>query len=107
MAVSITKAGKVRDSLELLPLLAQELLPLAHRREKPGVDVLSPHLQIQASVKMTYQEILALLLSYPHLAEQVTLFPSIKLYYLTSSTRFAWILPLGTQGPRSSENKDC
>jgi hypothetical protein len=34
--------------------------PLAHRSEEPGDDVLSPHLQVQGCIKMTYQKTLAL-----------------------------------------------
>jgi hypothetical protein len=106
MAVSITKAGKVRDSLGLFPLLAQGLLPLAHRKEEPGDDVLSPHLQVQGGIKPTHQQTPPLLLPYHHLRKLVTPVPSIKLFYLTSSTHFAWILPFGAQGPRSSENNN-
>jgi hypothetical protein len=55
--------------------LAQELLHLAHRREELGG--MSPHLQVQAGIKTTYQETPALFLTFPHLAEP------IKLFYLT------------------------
>jgi hypothetical protein len=70
---------------------------------------MSSHLQVQGGIKMTYEEtpaLLLLLLPFPYLAEQVTPLPSIKLFYLTTSTRFAWILPFGAQRPRS-ENNDC
>jgi hypothetical protein len=69
--------------------------------------VLSPHLQVEGVIKTTYQETSALLhLPYLHLAEWVTPFPSIKLFYLSPSTCSAWVLPFGAQGPRSFVN-DC
>jgi hypothetical protein len=58
--------------------LAQGLLPLAHKGEEPGDEV-----QVQGGIKTTYQETQALLLPLAHLAGQVTLLPSIKLFYLT------------------------
>jgi hypothetical protein len=45
------EAGYVKDSLGLLTILAQGLLPLALRWEKPGDDKLSPHLQVQGGIK--------------------------------------------------------
>jgi hypothetical protein len=45
--------------------LTQELLPLAHRSEKPGDDVFSPYLQVQGDIKMTYQKTLAHFSSLP------------------------------------------
>jgi hypothetical protein len=70
-----SEADQVRDSLpSWLPFMAQGLLPLAHRSEEPGDDVLSPHLQVQDDIKMTYQETPALLLPSSFLAERVTPF---------------------------------
>jgi hypothetical protein len=92
------------DSLGLLPLLGQGLLPLAHRWEEPGDDVMSPHFQVQRGIKMTHQETPVLLPPFPHLAGWVTPLPSVKLFYLTPSLCSAWILPFGTQGTRSENN---
>jgi hypothetical protein len=44
---------------------------------------LSPQLQVQGGVKAVYQETLALLLPFSHLAEWVTPLPTVKLFYLT------------------------
>jgi hypothetical protein len=71
--------------------LTQELLLLGHRSEEPGDEIFSPHLQVQVDIKMTYQKTTALLL-FPHLAKLAIPLPSIKLFYLISSKRSAWIL---------------
>jgi hypothetical protein len=71
---------------------------------------MSPQLQAQDSIKMTYKEIpallpLLLLLPFPHLAELVTPLPSRKLSYLTPSMCSDWIFPFGAQKPRSSDHR--
>jgi hypothetical protein len=40
----------------MVPFLAQGLISLTHRWQEPGEDILSPHLQVQGGIKMTYQE---------------------------------------------------
>jgi hypothetical protein len=75
-------------------------------REKPG-KVLSPHVQVQGGIKITYQETSVLLFPFPQVAEWVIPLTSIKLFYLTASLCAAWVLPFEMQGPRSSENMDC
>jgi hypothetical protein len=107
LSISGNEGGLVKDSLGLLPVLAQGPLPFAYRWAEPGDDTMSPYLQVQGGIKMTYQETLALLLPFPHLYELVAPLPCVKLFYLILWMCSALILPFGVQGPRSSENNDC
>jgi hypothetical protein len=73
-------AGQARDSLGLLPLLAQGLLSLAHMWEESGDDLISPHLQVQGGIKMRPQPFFF----FPFLTWQNGWIPFPQLSYSTS-----------------------